>query len=102
MLDTLHEDLNLVTQKPMTESVEGIGRPDDEVARESWDTYLLRHDSVVVDKMQFQLRSHLTCPLCKNESLKFDEASILSLPLPHVTTKEIAGRATETSTFVAG
>jgi ubiquitin C-terminal hydrolase len=42
-------------------------RPDEEMAAQSWEAYLQRNQSVVVDQMMGQIRSHLTCPSCKNE-----------------------------------
>jgi hypothetical protein len=38
-LDGLHEDLNRVQNKPYVESIESDGRPDAEVAAESWNRY---------------------------------------------------------------
>lgn len=57
MLDTLHEDLNRVLQKPLTAGVENEGRPDEVVAKESWITYLKRNQSVINDLMGGQYRS---------------------------------------------
>ena len=39
LLDMLHEDLNRVKKKPYIEEADDEGRPDEEVAEESWDTY---------------------------------------------------------------
>ncbi len=81
LLDGLHEDLNRILKKPYVESVEGGGRPDIEVAQESWSAFKLRNDSKLVDSCFGQLRSHVTCK-CGHESVKFDEFSSLSLPIP--------------------
>jgi ubiquitin carboxyl-terminal hydrolase 8 len=81
LLDGLHEDLNRVKKKPYVEELEGFGRPDHETAIESWRKHLLRHDSVIVDYCQGMHRSHLTCPHCGRESIKFDVYSSISLPL---------------------
>ena len=43
LLDGLHEDLNKVKTKPMTQTVESKGRADDDVATEAWATHLLRN-----------------------------------------------------------
>lgn len=51
------------------EEVEGAGRPDAEVANEAWRRYKSRNDSVIVDLFQGQLKSKLTCPVCKKVSL---------------------------------
>lgn len=84
LLDGLHEDLNRVKQKPYTTPVEANGRKDEEVAREEWDQYLRRNDSVIVDNFMGQLRSHVTCsnPECGNESVTFDPFMSLSVPIP--------------------
>ena len=39
ILDLLHEDVNLVKKKPYVEIKEADGRPDQEVADESWDLF---------------------------------------------------------------
>ncbi|KAJ1444808.1 hypothetical protein M885DRAFT_551946 [Pelagophyceae sp. CCMP2097] len=82
MLDGLHEDLNRVKTKPYTATIESDGRPDREVADETWETFSLRNRSVVVDHCYGQLKSHITCPHCSNESITFDPYLSLTLPLP--------------------
>lgn len=82
LLDGIHEDLNRVQKKPYTEVVEGDGtKPDSQVAQEAWRRHLQRNDSVVVDRCQGLLRSHLTCPHCNHQSVTFDPYMSLSLPL---------------------
>ena len=81
LMDGLHEDLNRVKTKPYVEDLEGFGMPDEKAAIESWRKHLLRHDSIVVDHCQGMHRSHLTCPRCGRESIKFDVYSSISLPL---------------------
>lgn len=87
LLDGIHEDLNLVIDKPATESVEANGRPDAVVATEAWERHKLRNQSVIVDRFQSQLRSLITCPDCKKEFVKFDPVMFLSVPLPAATTQ---------------
>lgn len=82
LMDGLHEDLNRVKKKPYVEELEGFGMQDETAAIESWRKHLLRHDSVVVDHCQGMHRSHLTCPQCGRESIKFDVYSSISLPIP--------------------
>jgi ubiquitin carboxyl-terminal hydrolase 8 len=82
LMDGLHEDLNRVKTKPYVEELEGFGMEDQKAAIESWRKHLLRHDSIVVDHFQGMHRSHLTCPQCSRESIKFDVYSSISLPLP--------------------
>ena len=64
VLDGLHEDLNRVRTKPYVETLDDDGRPDAEVAAESWRRFGLRNRSVVVDHCYGQLKSHITCPRC--------------------------------------
>lgn len=90
LLDGLHEDLNRVRNKPYTETLESNGRPDEEVAKESWRRFQQRNQSIIVDTCYGQLRSHITCPLCKHESITFDPYLSLSLPLPSATTRHVA------------
>lgn len=80
-MDGLHEDLNRVRDKPYVENVEALGMEDSRAAMESWRKHLLRHDSIFVDYTQGMHRSHLTCPSCGRESIKFDVYSSISLPL---------------------
>ncbi|KAH9074760.1 hypothetical protein EDB83DRAFT_2353143 [Lactarius deliciosus] len=68
LLDGLHEDLNRVLKKPL--------------ARSSWQGYMKRNDSVIVDLFQGQYRSTLVCPECKKVSITFDPFMYLTLPLP--------------------
>jgi len=89
LLDGLHEDLNQVKKKPATATVESKGRSDEVVAAEAWDTYLKRNQSVVVDTLQGQLKSRLTCPKCNKVSITFDPFMFLSVPLPQVEDKAI-------------
>ncbi|KAF9071565.1 hypothetical protein BDP27DRAFT_1321959 [Rhodocollybia butyracea] len=51
-------------------------------ARESWDGYKKRNDSVIVDLCQGQYRSTLVCPECQKISITFDPFMYLTLPLP--------------------
>lgn len=74
-------------KKPHVSKIESKGRPDSIIANESWRRYLLRNDSSVVDSCFGQLKSHVTCTNCGNESVTFDEYSSLSLPLPVRNTK---------------
>ena len=43
LLDRLHEDLNLVINKPYKELPDSDGRPDNEVSQEHWDYHLKRN-----------------------------------------------------------
>jgi ubiquitin C-terminal hydrolase len=55
-LDTLHEDVNRVLDKPYVQDKDSNGRPDAEVAGEHWQNFLARNKSVVVDNFQGQFK----------------------------------------------
>lgn len=82
LLDGLHEDLNRVHDKPYVELSDSEGRPDIVVAQEAWENHLLRNRSIVVELFHGQLKSKVTCGVCKRESVRFDPFNYLSLPLP--------------------
>jgi hypothetical protein len=53
-----------VKQKPYIEMKDSAGRPDDEVAKESWQNHQARNDSVLVDLFQGQYKSTLVRLAC--------------------------------------
>lgn len=90
LLDGLHEDLNRITKKPYIEMKTDVDRrPDNEVAKESWENYKKRNDSIIVDTFHGLLKSTLVCPDCKLVSVTFDPFCYLSLPLPTKKDKQI-------------
>lgn len=82
LLDQLHEDLNRVTEKPYIEIKDSNGRSDQLVANEAYEAFLKRNNSIIVDLFYGQMKSKVTCETCKNESVRFEPFSLLSLPLP--------------------
>ncbi len=71
LLDGLHEDLNRVKKKPYVEKPDWNGGGDKELvqlANESWEGYMKRNDSVIVDLFQGQYQSTLVCPECQKAS----------------------------------
>ncbi|KAF7850092.1 hypothetical protein BT93_L5877 [Corymbia citriodora subsp. variegata] len=87
LLDGLHEDLNRVKRKPYIEAKDSDGRPDQEVADESWKYHKARNDSIIVDVCQGQYKSTLVCPVCGKISITFDPFMYLTLPLPSSVTR---------------
>lgn len=108
LLDGLHEDLNRVRrgrgggrQQQRQQQVSmsscsttdppastfamdaNVAKHDSEtvLACKTWKNHLLRNDSIIVDHFQGMQRTSLTCPHCRNQSIKFDVYSSLSLPL---------------------
>jgi ubiquitin carboxyl-terminal hydrolase 4/11/15 len=68
LLDGLHEDLNRVLKKPYVEKPDWEGGGNIELislARKSWEGYMMRNDSVIVDLFQGQYQSTLVCPECQ-------------------------------------
>lgn len=68
LLDGLHEDLNRILKKPYVENPDWKGEGDKELvdlANLSWEGYLKRNDSVIVDLFQGQYKSTLVCPECE-------------------------------------
>ncbi|CAF1053922.1 unnamed protein product [Adineta ricciae] len=82
LLDSLHEDLNRILNKPQVPPVEDENRPDHEVADEAWRGYLSRNDSLIVQLFTGQFKSKTKCPQCHKESTTFDPFTSLSVPLP--------------------
>jgi ubiquitin carboxyl-terminal hydrolase 4/11/15 len=87
LLDGLHEDLNRVKLKPYTETKDYDGRPDEVVAKESWEQFLMRNQSIIVDLMYGQYKSRLQCPKCAKVSVTFDPFLMVPLPVPQNTNK---------------
>jgi ubiquitin C-terminal hydrolase len=88
LLDGLHEDLNRVKAKPVTNAVEAAGRPAAQVAIEALATFRARNDSHLADLFLGMLMSQVVCPRtgCDNVSLTFDPYMMLPLPVedgPH-------------------
>lgn len=83
LLDGLHEDLNRIKQLVTTAAVEEKGRPDAIVAKESWDRYQQRNQSIIVDLFCGLLKSTLQCPSCQTISRTFDCYRYLTVPIPY-------------------
>jgi len=71
-LDLIHEDLNRVKVKPTPGEIQTEGLTEEQLAQKSWEVYLSRNQSRVIELMHGQLRSQVTCPICQNVSVTFD------------------------------
>lgn len=79
LLDGLHEDLNRVLKKPYVENPDWEGGGEKELvqlATKSWEGYMKRNDSVIVDLFQGQYRSTLVCPECQKVGLLWRDADV--------------------------
>ena len=83
LLTGLHEDLNKVRVKPYIEKPETGTLCDEEASSISWNWFLERNKSMVVDLMYGQLKSTLKCPACGNTSITFDPLLSLSVNIPN-------------------
>lgn len=88
LLDGLHEDLNLVVQRPPAlelgeaQQAELSRLPQQLASVAEWSLYRRRNDSIVVDTFQGQLRNQLTCLTCGHTSITYNAFMSLSLPVP--------------------
>lgn len=57
------------------------------MAREAWEIFKRRNDSVIVDTLYGQYKSTVECSTCPNFSITFDPFMILQLPIPLKKTK---------------
>jgi len=91
VLDRLHEDVNRVDiPKPYVPNCDdGNGSNDHTVANKSYENHLKRNNSIVDDIMGGQLRSQLTCNVCRHVSVSFEFTRCLSLAIPRSTTRLI-------------
>ena len=89
LLDGLHEDLNLVQQRPPAielgeaQQAELDRLPPQLASVAEWSMYRRRNDSVIVDAFQGQLRNQLRCLTCGHTSTTYNAFLSLSLPVAH-------------------
>eukprot|EP00930_Biecheleria_cincta_P098287 TRINITY_DN8995_c0_g2_i1.p1 TRINITY_DN8995_c0_g2~~TRINITY_DN8995_c0_g2_i1.p1 ORF type:complete len:483 (+),score=91.39 TRINITY_DN8995_c0_g2_i1:35-1450(+) len=83
-IDGLHEELNRVKKPPKKSDEEDstlMQKGEDFAASLAWMRDLERAQSFLVDLMQGQLRSSLTCSKCGHQSSRFDPFMYLSVPV---------------------
>jgi hypothetical protein len=81
VLDTLHEDLNRILQKPYTELYPSDGRSDVINAKEAWNIHLKRNQSVIVDLFQGQMKETCYCHECDHSVTYFNPFLTISVPI---------------------
>ena len=82
-LDNLNEDLNAVTKKEYIELKEkGANESDEQCSKRFWDNYLKRNDSIITDIFCGQMKSTITCPICRFINITFDPFNTLNLNIP--------------------
>lgn len=77
LLDGLHEDLNQSYQAKGNESPVQLSKDPD-----SWELYLSKNSSPIMDIFNGKLFRCIKCPLCGHKRLVFDPFMFLSLPIP--------------------
>jgi len=87
LLETMHEDCNAISKKPYIEQKDSDGRPDSIVAKEYWDAFKQREQSIFIDLFYGQLKSKVQCCICRNISIAFDPFNVLSVPVPKQSTQ---------------
>lgn len=85
MLDTLHEDLNRIKDKPYVQMEERKNyESDSEASKRWWNNHILRENSIIVDLFHGQYKSVITCPECNHISITYDAFMYLGLPIPSI------------------
>jgi len=83
LLDKLHEDINSISEKEYSESEKDENSlSDKEGAYKSWERYLKRENSMIVDLFHGQFKSTINCKYCKRISRSFDSFNNISVPIP--------------------
>ncbi|XP_043997621.1 ubiquitin carboxyl-terminal hydrolase 2-like [Gambusia affinis] len=89
LLDGLHNEVNRATTRRKVSAQDIDHLPDEEKARRTWNMYLEREDSKVVDLFAGQLKSSLTCTVCGFRSTVFEPFWDLSVPIAQKSSGEV-------------
>ena len=83
LLDGLHEDLNKVLNKPYVQTPDEQEKDDDVEAMKSWNRFLMRNQSLLVDLFYGMYKSTVYCQNkeCNNISRTFEPFATLSLSI---------------------
>jgi hypothetical protein len=83
LLDSLHEDLNRITNKPYIELEEQKENEYDvDASKRWWDCHKKREDSIIIDLFHGQFKSKITCLNCTKPSISYEPYLFLGLPIP--------------------
>ena len=86
MLDALHEEINLKSEKIFIPNPEYYNGTEKELAIEYWSNNLRRNVSFIHSLFLGQLKSTLTCMKCGTEKISFECFSSLNVPIPQKST----------------
>ena len=82
-LNTLHEDLNRVIDKPYMEIGEQKENEKDfEVSERYWNYHKLRENSIIIDLFYGQYKNTIKCEKCFKEKINFEPFFNIPLPIP--------------------
>ena len=84
MLDCLHEDLNLISNKPYTENPDSLTYKgtEEELSNEIWANNLKRNCSFVNSFFTGQMKSTFECKKCSQSKVIYECFNTLCLPIP--------------------
>jgi hypothetical protein len=74
--------LNRIQKKVYVPRIQSKNRPDELIAAESWRRFLLRNDSLLVEKFFGLQKIQTTCKQCGHDTIFFEPYYTVSLPLP--------------------
>jgi ubiquitin C-terminal hydrolase len=82
LIDGLHEDTNMRTDKPYFEAPNSDGKDTLELGLETWSNQIQRDWSFIYFMFYGQWQSTLQCLSCKKQSSKFDVSNTIALSMP--------------------
>lgn len=81
-LDAIHEDLNLIINKPYFECDDDIEKSDDNIKSELyWERFKLRNNSIITYYFTGQFKMEIECLDCHYKTMKFNEFNSIPLPI---------------------
>ncbi|CAG9331941.1 unnamed protein product [Blepharisma stoltei] len=89
ILNGLHEDLNKAAISNEQNEIIETAKTEEELALKSWERFLLKNQSFIVDNFYGQSKSMLICPECNFQSIRYDPFLTFSLSIPNFEVKKI-------------